>query len=537
MKSIMERYPVFQAICRNLLWMFTISLTAGLLSCARAPLPLKPESFSSSEKLVGTYYFYWYKYPTMHFFNDSAHQSDALTHHFPHPKRVDYESVEWHERELRDIAWCGIDFILPVYWGAPGAYDKPHGIFSVRGLDAMQKARERLLARGKPCPRIGMFYDTSTLLNSLRGEKPPGGKADLTTTHGKEIFYGTIRDYWKRLDRRHWAMLDGRPIVVLYGAGFAANFDETTFDYVYRNFERDFGVRPYIIAEAGWRGVKVDAHYAWGAALRGPIILDVVEIGPGYDDRAVPGRATPIRDREGGRFYEYSWLRAIRSGKRIVLIETWNEMHEGTDICRSREYGRKYLRLTRKYVRLFKSGAKIEKKIALKHPDPLPRGPSQRGREFAKAREVWADFAANETRGLRIVSQPDGLFEITRAAGRRCVRSAPGKAVYLYFAVPDPFYYNLHEPVEIEIEYLDEGKGTLILEYDSHDKKALLGGAYTRDGKIERRGTGKWVKHVFKLDNAAFLNRENHATDFRLAVRGEPVCISRVVVRKPGAKK
>jgi hypothetical protein len=38
----------------------------------------------------------------------------------------------------------------------------------------------------------------------------------------------------------------------------------------------------------------------------------------------------------------------------MVVIETWNEFHEGTDIADSREYGRQYLELTRKYVDQFK---------------------------------------------------------------------------------------------------------------------------------------------------------------------------------------
>jgi len=509
---------------------------AVLSACARVSAPPQPMSFTSGERLVGAYYFYWYKFPTEHFFDDAKRTDDALTDHFTRPQAVDYESPEWHAREMSDVAWCGIDFILPVYWGAPGNYDKRNGNFSTRGLDAMQKARDRLLARGKPCPRIGMFYDTSTLLNGMRGESPPGGKADLTTPHGRDIFYGTIRDYWKRLDRRHWAMLDGRPIVVLYDAAFAARFDQSAFDYVYENFEREFGVRPYIIAENSWRGVKADAIYSWGAALSGPVLLDVAAIGPGYDDRAVPGRTTPRRDRENGRFYEYSWLEAIRSGRRIVLLETWNEMHEGTDICRSKEYGSQYLNLTRKYARLFKSGATVEKKIELKHPKPTPI-PQSGGREFAGRRQVAVNFSTGSENGLRIVRQPDGRFEIATAQGRRCVRSAAGNSSYLYFAIPDPFFFDLREPVAVEVEYLDAGTGRVALEYDSRDAKALLDGAYKTAGTIERKGTGEWQTRAFRLDDAAFTNRENGGSDFRMAVVGEPVCVGRVAVSKVNRKE
>lgn len=86
----------------------------------------------------------------------------------------------------------------------------------------------------------------------------------------------------------------------------------------------------------------------------------------------------------------------------------------------------------------------------------------------------------------------------------------------------------------IEIEYLDRGSGAIALEYDSHNKKAHLGGAYTRAGAIGRQGTGRWLTHVFRLDDAAFLNRQNGASDFRFAIAGDPLCVSRVSVAKLG---
>jgi len=501
------------------------------------PRPRPVESFSSADRRVGTYYFYWYKFPTSHFFDDAQRRDDALTDHFPVPQDVDYESVDWHGQQFSDMAWCGIDFVLPVYWGAPGLYDRGTGIFSVRGLDAMQRARDRLLAQGKPCPRIGMFYDTTTLLNSLRGDPPREGRADLTTPHGKDVFYGTIRDYFRRLDRRHWALLDGRPIIGLYSAAFAARFDESLFDYVYTSFERDFGVRPYVIAETSWGRAGVDAFYSWGAALSGPAFRDVAQIGPGYNDSAVPGRQTPIRDRENGRFYEWSWLEAIRSGRHIVLLETWNEMHEGTDICCSAEYEHKYMDLTRKYVQLFKSGKPVENRVVLQHPQPLPRRNPIEAREYANERQVWINFATGGNHGVRIVDQGDGHFELTEAHGRRCVRSTDAKATYLYFAVADGFYFDQNEPLTIEFDYVEAGEGPLVLEYDSRDPKAPLDGAYKAGGKVDRHGgEHRWRTATFRLNDARFCNRQNGGSDFRIAVIGSPTWISRVTVTKSNRK-
>jgi len=38
------------------------------------------------------------------------------------------------------------------------------------------------------------------------------------------------------------------------------------------------------------------------------------------------------------------------------MVETWNELHEGTDISDTKEYGRKYIEMTAKYAKQFKSG-------------------------------------------------------------------------------------------------------------------------------------------------------------------------------------
>ena len=40
---------------------------------------------------------------------------------------------------------------------------------------------------------------------------------------------------------------------------------------------------------------------------------------------------------------------------RILAIETWNELDEGTGIFDSREFGRQYIELTRRYADIFKN--------------------------------------------------------------------------------------------------------------------------------------------------------------------------------------
>lgn len=307
------------------------------------------ESFRQGQKIVGTYFFYWYNiYTKEHFINHDG--SDALVDHPITNNDYSYSSPNWWAREMRDVKSAGIDFIAPVYWGVPG-YDS----WSFQGITKMVEGYDILLNAGELPPKIGLFYDTSTLQHN-----PPGTHVDLTTMEGKQWFYNTIRDYFSLIPPRMWAMIDGRPIIFLYSAVFAKKQDPKALEYVYKSFENDFACRPYIVKEVSWQG-DADATYAWGGAL-GPQWHDVLALGPGYDHHAVPGRQPLVRDREDGKFYQRAWesllAKPVNERPDIVMVETWNELHEGTDIAETKEYGRKYIEMTAKYSAKFKEGAK-----------------------------------------------------------------------------------------------------------------------------------------------------------------------------------
>ena len=221
-----------------------------------------------------------------------------------------------------------------------------------RAQAARPGARDELVREGKKPPRIGLFYDTSTLQYNEWHEH-----IDLTTDYGKKWFYATVRDFFSMIPPRHWAMLDDKPIALMYAAAFAKNYDQGFIDFTKARFKKDFaGREPYLAPQDSWR-VKGDNVCAWGGAL-GLKNPGIGELGPGYNDTAVYGRKPLIAERREGKFYEENWLKFLRQPSNIVMLETWSEFHEGTEICESKEYGRDYIRLTRKYSGLFKKGWK-----------------------------------------------------------------------------------------------------------------------------------------------------------------------------------
>ncbi|MFZ0890523.1 MAG: DUF5010 domain-containing protein [Candidatus Binataceae bacterium] len=290
-----------------------------------------------------------------------------MTDHPANPEHYSYKNPQWYRRELLDVMDAGIDVVLPVYWGNPAdKVTRGPLMWSFEGLPPLVAAEKMLLAEGYKPPRIGLFYDTSTLAHNAAGRR-----VDLSTTDGRAWFYVTIRDFFSEIPPELWATVDGRPFIFLYAAGFAAGGtdDPSLIEYVRSRFAEDFGgTTPYIVTENSW-GIRADSSYAWGSALWGLQVHGVASLGPGYDDHAVPGRHTPARGREDGAFYGRNWERLLKvdpaTRPRIVVIETWNEFHEGTDIADSREYGRKYIELTKHYAAMWKAAVRMQGSLRL----------------------------------------------------------------------------------------------------------------------------------------------------------------------------
>ncbi len=319
---------------------------------------LRPEDiapatrWADDERIVGTYFFYWYDVDSqLHWLNGDG--SDALVDHPSDPVGYSFKSSDWWARELRDVSAAGIDLIAPVYWGVPGQYDEGHFQWSFEGLKHLVTGWETLERSGARPPAVALFYDTSTLRYNREDRH-----IDLRTEDGKAWFYTTVRDFFSLIPPKMWAMRGGGPIVFLYSAAFAKAQDPAAFTYLNRHFREDFACEPYLIRERSWQA-ESDAEYAWGAAL-GLKALSVAALGPGYDHHAVPGREPLVVERREGAFYRESWeefLAQPEAGRAsILMVETWNELHEGTDICDTVEYGRQYIELTAAYAERFKRG-------------------------------------------------------------------------------------------------------------------------------------------------------------------------------------
>ncbi|HLA43926.1 MAG TPA: hypothetical protein VJZ27_10845, partial [Aggregatilineales bacterium] len=244
----------------------------------------------------------------------------------------------------------------------------------------------------------------------------------------------------------------------------------------------------------------------------------------------------PIRDREEGNFYRKGWLQVLQSPATIVLIETWSEMHEGTDICESVEYGRLYLDITREFTQLFKQGKTAADTITLKHPRLIPRPAEkeQDGKNYSQAASLSITFGSEgKSNGIFLVSgQSDGPFTPAKIQNEDAVQSPKMDRSYLYFKVADSFFFDQHQPITITYTYWDDGFANHALEYDSHDEHATIDGAYKLTPVIECRQTRRWVTQKVTIADARFVNRQNGRADFRFNIAGGSLAVSRIVITK-----
>jgi len=84
----------------------------------------------------------------------------------------------------------------------------------------------------------------------------------------------------------------------------------------------------------------------------------VASVTPGFDDSHLVDRKTPrIVDRSNGAVYDDQWSKAVDTGADWIVVTSWNEWWENTEIEPSQRYGRAYLERTKFWAGVFKSSS------------------------------------------------------------------------------------------------------------------------------------------------------------------------------------
>jgi hypothetical protein len=92
----------------------------------------------------------------------------------------------------------------------------------------------------------------------------------------------------------------------------------------------------------------------------------VASVTPGFDDSHLVDRQRPrIIERSQGAVYDDQWSTAIDTGADWVVVTSWNEWWENTEIEPGERYGRIYLQRTQQWTSMFKASARMPPRVGV----------------------------------------------------------------------------------------------------------------------------------------------------------------------------
>ncbi|MBW8040023.1 MAG: hypothetical protein FVQ85_08500 [Planctomycetes bacterium] len=280
---------------------------------------------------------------------DAANKDIQESTHYPTLGAYDSHDPKLIDQHCRWARRAGIDTLIVSWWG--------HGSFCDR---AMGKILDSCRQHGLTAC---IYYESVP-----RPQTPKSAADDIIKVLNK---YG-----------KHAAHLrvNGKPVVFIYGRtlqelgltdwlkaielvneeykeGITAIGDQFSYGSA-RIFD---GVHTYNTA-GQLRGLNPAAARKWaGQTYRSWVQLadeagkiSTLTVIPGYDDTKIrkPGLAV---ERYNTKLYRAQWEEAIKANPHWILITSFNEWHEGSEIEPSAEYKHEYLELTGEYSKRFKA--------------------------------------------------------------------------------------------------------------------------------------------------------------------------------------
>ncbi len=306
-------------------------------------------------KTVLAFYYGWYGNPKISGRWFHWHEVDEINKHIGssthYPQLGPYDShdpkvVEQHCRWTKE---AGIDGLVVSWWQPNDFHDQGLPLL----LDTAQKFGLQ----------VTVYFET---IPSNQREKALGDVLYVLDRYGKHPA---------------WLKLDGKPVLFVYERaigqigldGWLWVINEVNRrcehgavfigDQISRQAARIFdGIHTYNITGAT-QGKSAEEIFAW-AQKTFPKWVSVADKGriacltliPGYDDSQLPDRKPPrpITQRHHGETYRRLWETAIAASPDWVLITSWNEWHEGSQIEPSVEHGDRELKTTAEFASKFK---------------------------------------------------------------------------------------------------------------------------------------------------------------------------------------
>lgn len=313
-------------------------------------------SWAKVQKKVLAFYYAWYGNPQVsgrwfHWSNvDEAKKQIGSSTHYPLLGPYDSHDPKVVEQHCRWAKEAGIDGFIVSWWHPNDFHDRAMPLI----LDTAQKFGLEVSA----------YFET-------------------VPTRTKEQALEYVMHLLNRYGKHPaWLKLDGKPVIFVYGRAIGEiGLDGWLWviveanrryeggavfigDQISKRAARIFdGIHTYNITGLT-AGKSVEEIRDWAkktfpkwVATAGEDRIACLTIIPGYDDSKLPDRKPPrpITERHNGETYRVLWEAAIEANPDWVLITSWNEWHEGSEIEPSVENGDRELKTTAKYAPKFKA--------------------------------------------------------------------------------------------------------------------------------------------------------------------------------------
>jgi hypothetical protein len=342
---------------KRLLTFSTLASLALIAAGCGAPAPrvqtVVRQVPTNVPKQVLAFYYPWYGNPQVtggwvHWEGvDTLHQTIGNATHYPELGPYDSHDPQLISQHMQWAAQAGITGFIVSWWG--------QGTFE-------DQAVPLLLNAAQPSGlRITVYFEVV----------PGAATASNALT---DVLY-LLQHYGSH---PAWLKVDGKPVLFVYSRAvgqIGLNGWQQVIDQTYRSYTGGaYFIGDQLSAEAAqvFDGIHTynptgqtadktveqirsfaQSAYPYWVSLAGSRISCVTII-PGYDDRKL-GRPDPrpTTDRWNGDTYRALWDVALAANPKWILITSWNEWHEGSEIELSVENGHRELETTAQYTPRF----------------------------------------------------------------------------------------------------------------------------------------------------------------------------------------
>ena len=250
-------------------------------------------------------------------------------------------------RELLDARYAGLQFVLPNCLG----FDiQP----STGQLAIVEAALTAIDAMGGGM-RVGLFADTWAWGEAAGGPlMNPAPDLSDTADAAQRIYSVQWKPFFQQISKPHWYTVNGAPIIYFYNAGtlVPTSGASAVIGRMKQLFQADFGVTPFVVVDTGYGPTTTgDATFVWNTPATFPTThIGTTTTSTGnltFDNAMVKwdslGRDAPgtIATAQSSIHKGTDVLQQVlqeSSSADLFLLETWNDLGEGTGITRNYDY-------------------------------------------------------------------------------------------------------------------------------------------------------------------------------------------------------